>query len=245
MENQNSTCPVGKIGKFIIPALLIAAGLTLLGVFISQGFGKISSNQRVVSVRGLCEREYQANKVTWPVVSKSMGNDLPSLYKQIETTNNAIVNFLKENGISDKEYTVNAPQVNDLQADRYGNQNVPYRYVVTTVVVVTSSQVEKITGLMRQQTKLMQQGIAIVAGDYNYQTLYEFTELNKVKPEMVAEATKNARQAANKFAEDSDSRLGKIKSANQGQFSIEDRDQYTPYIKRVRVVSTIQYYLKD
>lgn len=157
-----------------------------------------------------------------------MGNDLPSLYKQIETTNNAIVNFLKENGISDKEYTVNAPQVNDLQADRYGNQNVPYRYVVTTVVVVTSSQVEKITGLMRQQTKLMQQGIAIVAGDYNYQTLYEFTELNKVKPEMVAEATKNARQAANKFAEDSDSRLGKIKSANQGQFSIEDRDQYTP-----------------
>ena len=71
----------------------------------------------------------------------------------------------------------------------------------------------------------------MVAGDYNYQTLYEFTDLNKVKPEMIAEATKNAREAANKFAEDSESRLGKIKTASQGQFSIEDRDQYTPYIK--------------
>lgn len=98
---------------------------------------------------------------------------------------------------------------------------------------------------MEKQTQLMQQGIAVVAGDYNYQTLYEFTDLNKVKPEMIAEATKNAREAANKFAEDSESRLGKIKTASQGQFSIEDRDQYTPYIKRVRVVSSIQYYLKD
>ena len=91
----------------------------------------------------------------------------------------------------------------------------------------------------------MQKGIAVVAGDYNYQTLYEFTDLNKVKPEMIAEATKNAREAANKFAEDSESKLGKIKTASQGQFSIEDRDQYTPYVKRVRVVSTIQYYLND
>ena len=167
------------------------------------------------------------------------------LYSQIESTNNAITSFLKSNGIPESEFSVNAPQVNDLQADRYGNQTVPYRYIVTTVVVVTSSQVKKINELMEKQTQLMQQGIAVVAGDYNYQTLYEFTDLNKVKPEMIAEATKNAREAANKFAEDSESRLGKIKTASQGQFSIEDRDQYTPYIKRVRVVSSIQYYLKD
>ena len=69
--------------------------------------------------------------------------------------------------------------------------------------------------------------------------------MNKIKPDMVADATKNARQAAEKFAQDSNSNLGKIKSASQGQFSIEDRDQYTPYIKLVRVVSTIEYYLKD
>lgn len=98
---------------------------------------------------------------------------------------------------------------------------------------------------MTRQTELLKEGIAIVAGDYNYQTTYEYTDLNKVKPGMIAEATKNAREAAKKFAEDSDSRLGKIKTASQGQFSIENRDQYTPYIKRIRVVSTIDYFLKD
>ncbi len=247
MEKEK-TCSTGSgcpIVSKVLPALLIAVGITLLGIFIRNGLGGISSNQRVVTVRGLCEREFEANKVTWPIVSKAMGNDLTVLYSQIETTNNAITNFLKSNGIPETEYSVNAPQVNDLQADRYGNQTVPYRYIVTTVVVVTSSQVKKINELMEKQTQLMQQGIAVVAGDYNYQTLYEFTDLNKVKPEMIAEATKNAREAANKFAEDSESRLGKIKTASQGQFSIEDRDQYTPYIKRVRVVSSIQYYLKD
>ncbi len=193
----------------------------------------------------MCEKEFEANKVTWPIVSKAVGNDLAALYSQIETTDNAIVAFLKRNGISESEYSINAPSITDLQADSYGGTPPPYRYRATTVVVVTSSQVKKINELMQKQTELMAQGIAIVAGDYNYQTLYEYTDLNKIKPEMIAEATKNAREAASKFAEDSQSKVGKIKSASQGQFSIEDRDQYTPYVKRIRVVSTIQYYLKD
>lgn len=132
-----------------------------------------------------------------------------------------------------------------MQADRYNSNPLPYRYNVTNVLVVTSSQVELVRKLIEQQTQLLKQGIAIVAGDYQYQTTYEYTELNSVKPAMIADATKNAREAANKFAEDSESKLGKIKTASQGQFSIEDRDQYTPYIKRIRVVSTIVYYLKD
>ena len=226
-------------------ALLLAVGLTLLGIFIRNGFGRISANSRVVTVRGLSEREVQANKVTWPIVSKQVGNDLAQIYTSVETTNQAVIAFLKSNGLSDKEFSVNAPKVQDIQADNYGGQQAPYRYNVTSVIVVTSSQVDKVNELMNKQSQLMAQGIAIVAGDYNYQTLYEFTELNKIKPDMVADATKNARKAADKFAEDSQSKLGKIKSASQGQFSIEDRDQYTPYIKKVRVVSTIEYYLKD
>lgn len=226
-------------------ALLLGIGLMLLGIFIRNGFGQLSSNSRVVTVRGLSEREVDANKVTWPIVSKFVGNDLAQLYSEVETSNNAIVSFLKSNGISAEEFSVNAPQVQDRQADNYSNQPAPFRYNVTSVVVVTSSQVDKVNKLMAKQSELMAKGIAIVAGDYNYQTLYEFTELNKIKPDMVADATKNARQAAEKFAQDSKSNLGKIKSASQGQFSIEDRDQYTPYIKRVRVVSTIEYYLKD
>lgn len=252
MENEaKSICGTSRgrcAGKIICvwgAALLLAAGLSLLGIFIRNGFGRISANSRVVTVRGLSEREVEANKVTWPIVSKQVGNDLAQLYSQIETTNNAITSFLKANGISDREFSVNAPKVQDMQADNYGGQPAPYRYNVTTVVVVTSSQVGKVNELMSKLSQLMARGIAIVAGDYNYQTLYEFTELNRIKPDMVADATKNARKAADKFAEDSHSKLGKIKSASQGQFSIEDRDQYTPYIKKVRVVSTIEYYLKD
>lgn len=225
--------------------IAIAIGLLLLGVQVKRGLRSISDDAHVVTVRGLAEQEVMANKVTWPIVSKQVGNDLPSIYSSMESTNKAILNFLKENGIKDDEITVNPPQVVDLQADRYSNQQTPYRYNVTNVVVVTSKQVEKVNKLMERQTELMKQGIAIVAGDYQYQTTYEYTDLNTIKPKMIAEATKNAREAANKFAEDSESELGKIKSASQGQFSIEDRDQYTPYIKNIRVVSTIVYYLDD
>lgn len=228
-----------------IPALLIGLGIFFLGVFIKAGFNSISNNARVVTVRGLSEREVEANKVTWPIVSKFVGNDLPTVYQNIETSNNAIVAFLKSNGVSDAEIAVNAPQVIDMQADRYNSNPIPFRYNVTSVIVVTSSKVKEVNKLIERQTELLKQGIAIVAGDYNYQTTYEYTDLNSIKPAMIADATKNARKAAIKFAEDSESNLGKIKTASQGQFSIEDRDQYTPYIKRVRVVSTIQYYLKD
>lgn len=205
----------------------------------------MSQNARVVTVRGLCEKEVQADKVTWPIVSKEVGNNLETIYDKITATNNAIVAFLKANGIQDGDIEINAPQVIDLQADRYNSSMQPYRYNVTNVVVVTSSQVEKVNKLIQQQTELLKKGIAVVAGDYQYQTSYEYTDLNSIKPAMIADATQNAREAANKFADDSDSKLGKIKTASQGQFSIEDRDQYTPYIKRVRVVSTIVYYLKD
>lgn len=228
-----------------VSALLIGLGIFFLGVFIKAGFNSISNNARVVTVRGLSEREVEANKVTWPIVSKFVGNDLPTVYQNIETSNNAIVAFLKSNGVSDAEIAVNAPQVIDMQADRYNSNPIPFRYNVTSVIVVTSSKVKEVNKLIERQTELLKQGIAIVAGDYNYQTTYEYTDLNSIKPAMIADATKNARKAAIKFAEDSESNLGKIKTASQGQFSIEDRDQYTPYIKRVRVVSTIQYYLKD
>ena len=229
----------------IVCAVILAVGIFLLGVEVNSGLGSISANQRTVTVRGLCEKEVKANKVTWPIVTKEVGNDLTTIYSGIENTNNAILAFLKNNGIKDDEISINAPQVVDMQADRYNSNPIPFRYNVTNVVVVTSQQVDLVRKLIERQTELLKQGIAIVAGDYQYQTTYEYTDLNTIKPGMIADATKNAREAANKFAEDSQSKLGKIKTASQGQFSIEDRDQYTPYIKRVRVVSTIVYFLKD
>ena len=223
----------------------LGVGLLLLGIQVKRGFKDVSENRRTVSVRGLAEEEVSANKVTWPIVSKEVGNDLPTIYANLEQTNNIILKFLKENGITDQEISVNAPEVLDLQADRYNNGQIPFRYNVTNVVVVTSSQVEKINALVKRQVELLKQGVAIVAGDYQYQIKYEYTDLNGIKPDMIADATKNAREAALKFAEDSKSKLGKIKTASQGQFSIEDRDQYTPYVKRIRVVNYVEYFLDD
>lgn len=232
-------------GNVTLLGLLLCVGLIVLGIFIRYGLTHIDDNRRTVVVRGLCEREVQANKVTWPIVSKEVGNYLPTIYNNIEYYNNLIVSFLKENGIEDSEISINPPAVVDLQADRYQSSYNTYRYNVTNVVVVTSSKVDKINQLIKKQAELLKQGVAVVAGDYQYQTLYEYTDLNVIKPEMIAEATKNAREAADKFAEDSGSKVGKIQNASQGQFSIEDRDQYTPFIKRVRVVSSITYYLDD
>lgn len=232
-------------GNVTIFGFLVCAGLIVLGIFIRYGLTHLNDSHRTVTVRGLCEREVNANKVTWPIVSKEVGNYLPSIFLNIENTNNMILKFLKENGIEESEITVNPPAVVDLQADRYSYNQNPYRYNVTNVVVVTSSKVEKVNELIKKQAELLKQGIAVVAGDYQYQTLYEYTDLNAIKPEMIAEATQNAREAADKFAEDSGSKVGKIQTASQGQFSIEDRDQYTPYIKKIRVVSSIIYYLDD
>lgn len=230
---------------FLALGIAVGVGLLLLGIQIKRGFNDVSENRRTVSVRGLSEEEVYANKVTWPIVSKEVGNDLPTIYSKLEQTNDVILKFLKDNGIKDDEISVNAPQVLDLQADRYNSGQVPFRYNVTNVVVVTSSQIEKVNNLVKRQVELLKQGVAIVAGDYQYQIQYEYTDLNSIKPDMIADATKNAREAAKKFADDSESRLGKIKSASQGQFTIEDRDQYTPYIKRIRVVNYVEYFLDD
>lgn len=230
----------------IISALLIGLGLVGLGLCLKSGIKGYGERDRVVAVRGLCEKEVQANKVTWPLVTKEMGNDLPQIYDRIQATNRKILSFLKSNGLTDEEISVNSPDVTDRIADRYSDDgNIQSRYSVTNVIVVTSSKVDLVRKLIDKQADLLREGIAIIAGNYQYPTTYEYTELNSVKPEMIAEATAAAREAADKFAQDSQSKLGKIKTASQGQFSINDRDQYTPYIKNIRVVTTLEYYLED
>lgn len=237
--------PKSKDMKKYISAALIALGIVILGLCIKAGIDNFSNRDRVVTVRGLCEKEVNANVVTWPIVTKEMGNELPAIYNRIQASNNAILDFLHANGITDAEISVNAPDVSDVQANAYNQREQLYRYIVTNVIVVKSEKVDKVNELIKKQTELLKQGIAIVAGDYSYPITYDYTELNSIKPEMIAEATRNARQAADKFAEDSESGLGKIKTASQGQFSIENRDQYTPYIKTVRIVTYITYYLED
>lgn len=234
-----------NVVKKLAPALLIALGLLAIGLGIRSGFRSISSAQRTVSVRGLSEREVKADKVTWPIAYQIQGNDLPALYDQTNATNAKILDFLHKSGITDAEISINAPEAYDREANNYGSDRYTYRYNITEVIVITSSQVDKVDELIRRQGELLKEGIALSSNDYSNQVEYEFTGLNDIKPQMIAEATKNAREAAQKFADDSESKLGKIQTAYQGQFSINNRDQYTPSIKSVRVVTTLTYFLED
>jgi len=229
----------------IIEAAIIAVGITLLGYMIRSGIDSFKERDRVVSVKGLAEMEVVADKVVWPLMYKDIGNDLLSLYNNIQTKNNTIVTFLKTNGISDEEISVSPPEIIDMEAESYAAQAPQYRYNATSVITVSSGDVEKVRRLISEQTELLKQGVAITGGDYRYNILYEFTGLNKIKPDMIETATKNAREAAEKFAVDSGSKLGKIRDASQGQFTISDRDANTPYIKNIRVVTTVNYYLKN
>ena len=226
-------------------AIILAVGLVVLGAQIESGINNFVDKDRVVTVKGLAEMEVPANKVTWPLMYKEVGNDLSTLYNKISHTNKTIVDFLKKKGITENEISINAPEIIDMQAERYNNNPTPYRYNVTTVITVTSGKVDLVRSLISEQGELLKQGIAITGGDYRYNIQYDYTSLNEIKPQMIEEATKNAREAAQKFAKDSDSELGKIKRASQGQFSINDRDANTPYLKRIRVVTTIDYSLED
>ena len=229
----------------IIAASIIALGLFVLGHNVQRGLENGLRDERIVSVRGLAERTVPADKVVWPLVYKEVGNDLTTLSREVALKNKTIVDYLKSKGISDDEITISSPEIIDLQAERYMSQNVIYRYNLTSVITVSSQQVELVRNLIAEQGELLDKGIAIVSGEYDTQVNYLFTGLNELKPDMIAEATRNAREAAKQFASDSDSKLGKIKTATQGQFSISDRDQYTPYLKNVRVVTSVVYYLKD
>lgn len=228
-----------------IESAILAVGLALLGVFVYNGINSLAKRDRVVSVRGLAEKEVQADRVIWPLAYKTVGDDLGSVYRDISSANKKIQTFLIKNGIKASDITNGAPQVNDLWTNEYRDNVNRQRYNATSVTTVSSSDVAKVRALMTRTGELLSQGIAIAPNDYRYPIQFDFTSLNKIKPQMIEQATKNAREAAEKFAKDSESKLGKIKSAQQGLFSIEDRDSNTPYIKEVRVVTTVDYYLDN
>ena len=228
-----------------IESAILAVGLALLGVFVYNGINSLAKRDRVVSVRGLAEKEVQADRVIWPLAYKTVGDDLGSVYRDISSANKKIQTFLIKNGIKASDITNGAPQVNDLWTNEYRDNVNRQRYNATSVTTVSSSDVAKVRALMTRTGELLSQGIAIAPNDYNYPIQFDFTSLNTIKPQMIEQATKNAREAAEKFAKDSESKLGKIKSAQQGLFSIEDRDSNTPYIKEVRVVTTVDYYLDN
>ena len=231
-------------GKFY-SGLFIMVGLVVLGMMFPRAVEKYRSYDRTVNVKGLCEKEVKADKVIWPVVYKVMANDIQSIYDQTDRSNETIVDFLKAGGIDVSEITVSVPQISDKFANEYGNNDRAYRYIATNVITVYTDKVDDVLSLMSKQSDLLKKGVVTGGNNWENPVEFKYEGLNEIKPAMIEEATMNAREAAEKFAKDSDSRLGKIKTANQGTFTIENRDSNTPYIKKVRVVTSVTYYLKN
>jgi hypothetical protein len=238
-------CGEGEIMSRVKEALLLAIAILGLGAFLYCAMIHTKDRDRVVSVRGLSEREVKADFVIWPIVYKEVGNDLSLIHDAVQTKNATLAKFLRENGVDAAEISWSAPEIEDAQGERYGDNRRPFRYIATVVTTVASKNVDRVREIMGKQGELLKQGIAFSGDDYRYRKIYSFNGLNEIKPTMIDEANKNARAAAEKFATDSESKLGKIKTATQGQFSISDRDENTPFIKNVRVVTNVQYFLED
>jgi len=236
----NSIKEAGILGFFIF------AGLAVLGYFVATTALEVKAMDRVVTVKGLAEREVDADVAIWPIQFNDAGNDLEALYAEIGRKSAVVVAFLKGHGFNDAEISTAQPAVVDRLAQDYGDASrIKFRYTAAVTVTVYSHDVGRVRATMKEAVDLGKSGIALSGQNYQNPTEFLFTNLNTLKPSMIEEATTNAREVAEKFAKDSRSRLGKIKNASQGQFSISDRDTSTPYIKKVRVVSTVTYYLSD
>ena len=225
-------------------AVGIFAGLLAIAIALPCAVKNFTDSSRRVTVKGLCEKEVMADKAIWPIVYKEGGNSVVSLASSVDAKNKAIVGWLKEAGFTDDEISVASPSLEDLKSNSYV-ENRTWDYVMTSVVTVCSAKVAEVVDLQGRQFDLLSRGIPIGSGNsWEHPVRYEYGGLNDIKPEMIEQATLSARQAAGKFAKDSGARVGRIITASQGQFSITDRDANTPYMKNVRVVTTITYGLK-
>lgn len=225
--------------------LCAIVAFSILGYFLRDAAISVKEYERTVTAKGLAEREVPADIVIWPVSFTLASNNLAELYQNIDQGTQSVREYLRARDIAAADISANSPVITDKSAQSYGGPDAPFRYVATAVVTVYSHDIDTVRRAMNDLPELGKKGIVLTAGNYDSQTQYLFTGLNDIKPDMIEQATLNAREVAQKFAADSGSRLGKIKRASQGQFSINPRDANNPHIKKVRVVSTVEYYLAD
>ncbi len=231
MENSKSSI-------FISVAVIIAS------VILTIGLCNIITPERSVSVRGLAEQEVDADLAVWNLSFSLGDNDLSSLKSNIISKNQIVKNYLKDYGLEESDFTVQPASITDNSLNSYMDQTrIRYTYIANQTILVRSSKIEAVKNAYANSLNLLSSGIT-VNRDYSGNISYDFTKLNEIKPQMIAEATKNARLAAEQFARDSNSKVGKIKKATQGLFSIEDAAPGLEERKNIRVVTTVEYLLK-
>jgi hypothetical protein len=228
----------------LIAAFLVATGVAVAGYFIGHGLLEARAAQRYVTVKGLSEREMPADQAIWPIVYSVTADDLVTLQQRLDDSAARIVEFLSGD-FRAEEISVSVPRVTDhhMQGRPSGMQPAE-RYSAEASVTLRTGNIETARQAMQRSGELVKAGVALIRS-YEYQTSFLFTGLDQIKPEMIAQATRDARRAAEQFAEDSGSRVGSIRNAQQGYFSVEDRDRFSPEFKKIRVVTTVQYFLVD
>lgn len=232
----------------LFPALafgaLIAVGLTAAGALVGQGLVNARVGDRAVTVRGLAEREVKADLAVLPLSFAASGDDLTAVQAQIDADTAAVRTFLLQQGFPAESIELGVFNVVDHQAQEYQQQTYATRFIVTQTVSVRSADVDRVQAAVRGLNTLVRQGVIL----QQYSPAYLFKGLNAVRPAMIAEATAAARTGAIKFAADSGSALGPIRSATQGSFEILPRDEVgdesAQIHKRVRVVTTVSYGLR-
>ena len=225
----------------------ISIALIIAGYFVGNMHKTGKKYDRYVEVKGLSEREVNANLAVWPLNITLTGNDLRVLRSEIEKQNKQVYEFFLNQGFEESEITKGLTNINDSRANLYNPspQYSEYRYIAQSEFTVRTQDIIKLQNALTESLELLSEGILLGSKNTWRPINYIFTGLNQLKPSMIEEATKNAREVAEKFARDSNSQVGEIKIARQGLFTINDRDENTPEIKVVRVVSTIDYQLKD
>jgi uncharacterized protein len=229
----------------LILGLALAVGMIGGGHMIGRGLFAARAADRYVTVKGLAEREVPANLAMWPIVFSTTGNDLVAIQATLDASAKKVMAFLQARGFSSTEYSLSSPRVTDREAQGGRTRGeVGDRYVAEQTVTLRSAKITPVKVAMQQSGELIREGVALMRS-YEYNTTFLYTALDAIKPAMIAEATKDARKAAEQFARDSGSRVGAIRNAQQGFFDIQDRDAFSPEIKKVRVVTTVQYFLED
>ena len=241
----------------ILAACILASGIALAGYAVGSSFTAMKNADRFVTVRGLNERDVEADLATWSLKYRSTNDDLQLAYGQLEVQKQAVIDFLKKNGLKESEMTLVPIKVTDRQSQDYNNNTGGARYVLQGGINLRTEKVKDMFDLSQQTQALIQSGVTLV--DENYcgnMPRFSFTKLNEVKPEMLKDATRNAREAAQQFATDSGANVGSIRRASQGYFSISGRDSGgeasgssecgddASIMKKLRVVTTIDYFLE-
>ncbi len=221
----------------------------MAGYFIGKGFYKSRMANRYVTVKGLSEKNVKADLASWVISFSATGDYLLAVQEKIDKDRKQVINFLKRNGLQEDEYSPGSLTVTDLLAKSYRSKDVrSNRFIIKGSVSILTDKIGLISSIHEKLGDLVSSGVVLVDSD---KASYLFTKLNEIKPAMIAEATENARKAAEQFAKDSGSDVGGIRRANQGIFLILPRYGKHSYQeseqidKKVRVVSTIEYYLEN